>query len=39
MARDDLLVLLSWLDPNQEPLLVQAPMKELKSLLSIDITP
>jgi L,D-peptidoglycan transpeptidase YkuD (ErfK/YbiS/YcfS/YnhG family) len=38
MARDDLLALLRWLDPNQEPLLVQAPAKELKRILSIDTT-
>jgi L,D-peptidoglycan transpeptidase YkuD (ErfK/YbiS/YcfS/YnhG family) len=38
MARNDLLALLQWLDPNQEPLLVQAPVPELKSILSIDAT-
>ena len=37
MARDDLLALLRWLDPNQEPLLVQAPAKELKDILPFDI--
>jgi L,D-peptidoglycan transpeptidase YkuD (ErfK/YbiS/YcfS/YnhG family) len=39
MARDNLLTLLRWLDPNQKPLLVQSPAKELKRILSIDITP
>ena len=33
MARDDLLTLLRWLDPDLEPLLVQAPEKEIKNIL------
>ena len=37
MARDDLLALLRWLEPKQEPLLVQAPASELKNILSIEI--
>jgi L,D-peptidoglycan transpeptidase YkuD (ErfK/YbiS/YcfS/YnhG family) len=36
-ARDDLLALLRWLDPKQEPLLVQAPASELKNILSREI--
>jgi L,D-peptidoglycan transpeptidase YkuD (ErfK/YbiS/YcfS/YnhG family) len=37
MARDDLVALLRWLDPKQEPLLVQAPASELKNILSTQI--
>lgn len=37
MSRDDLLTLLRWLDPNQEPLLVQSPASELKNILSTQI--
>ncbi len=35
MARDDLLTLLRWLEPSQQPLLVQAPASELKNILPI----
>ena len=37
MARDDLLALLQWLEPKQQPLLVQAPASELKNILSTEI--
>lgn len=37
MARDDLLTLLRWLEPKEEPLLVQAPASELKTILSTEI--
>jgi L,D-peptidoglycan transpeptidase YkuD (ErfK/YbiS/YcfS/YnhG family) len=37
MARDDLLALLQWLEPRQEPLLVQAPAIELKNILPAEI--
>jgi D-alanyl-D-alanine dipeptidase len=38
MARENLLELLRWLDPQQEPLLVQAPIDEIKNLLAIELT-
>jgi L,D-peptidoglycan transpeptidase YkuD (ErfK/YbiS/YcfS/YnhG family) len=34
MARDDLLALLRWLEPEQHPLLVQAPENEINNILS-----
>ena len=37
MAREDLLMLLRWLDPKQEPLLVQTPEDEIKSILGVTI--
>lgn len=38
MARENLLELLRWLDPKQQPLLVQAPAAEIKNLLAIELT-
>ena len=38
MARENLLELLRWLDPKQQPLLVQAPADEIKNLLAIELT-
>ena len=37
MAREDLLMLLRWLNPKQEPLLVQAPMREIKNILPFSL--
>ena len=38
MARENLLELLRWLDPKQQPLLVQAPADEIKNFLAIELT-
>lgn len=39
MARDNLLELLRWLKPEDRPLLVQAPVSELKNIFAINIAP
>ena len=39
MARADLLTLLRWLKPQERPLRVQAPVGELKNILSISNVP
>lgn len=37
MAREDLLTLLRWLDPNKKPVLVQAPEDEIKNIVGVTI--